>query len=471
VTATAVEPPKSSLRSRLMNAARRTTAPPTAAAAKDATPSMPAQFAAYSTLRAHVAKNIGLSTQAVAATQVEKTKLNAKQEKIFLQRLKTFLAKDLEAAKFIKTHAMGSTSTLKIDGKEIYLTDSITGKNGGFGVLRMGLTASGHRVAVKVLRLGEGDGPRKKTHYSSEAEARQELEVLEEISPPTRPLQAVRIKGADGVDKLYVVMAPQQGDAAKLFALLQPQHQGIAMASMLLNLAESGLRLNKRGRYGTMHGDIKPANILFDHRGTIGLSDMGTAYAFTNAAKMRQAGTFMCTPEYLPSEALLPGTFHGVAADLWSVGITAYECLLGKSLFVAPKNLETRTQTALSANAVYQQWYSSLPRKKDKGGRPGAIDDFRLNAEGRTCSITRGYCRGREILGKDLNDFLIDTLLNPDPHQRLSWRLVADYANKILQGHDAEARLQQAVASLVGADVQDRAVDYLLRSHRDAVQR
>ena len=432
---------------------------------------MPPQLAAYGTLQAHIPKNMALSTAAVASTPIEKTKLNAKQEKIFSQRLKTFLAADPEAAKFLKTHAMGSTSTLKINGEAIYLTDSITGKNGGFGALRMGLTASGHRVAVKVLRLGDGDGPRKKTHYSSEAEARQELEVLEEISPPTRPLQAVKIRGADGFAKLYVVMAPQQGDAAKLFTLLQPKHQGIAMASMLRNLAESGLRLDKRGRYGTMHGDIKPANILFDHRGTIGLSDMGTAFGFTNAAKMRQAGTFACTPEYLPSEALLPGSFHGVAADLWSVGVTAYECLLGERLFYAPKDLGNRTQNALSANAEYKKWYQSLPRKKDARGRPGAIDDFRLNAEGRSCSITRGYCRGREILGKELNDFLIDTLLNPDLHQRLSWRLVAKYANSILQGHDAETRLQQAVASLVGADVQDRAVDYLLRSHRDALQR
>ncbi|KAI0964782.1 kinase-like domain-containing protein [Xylaria arbuscula] len=68
----------------------------------------------------------------------------------------------------------------------------------------------------------------------------------------------------------------------------------------------------------TVHGDIKPGNVLYNHtRGAV-LIDFGLSFRVTNPAASNGCGT----PWYLPPEFMQDGRLHGPEADIWAFGIT-----------------------------------------------------------------------------------------------------------------------------------------------------
>jgi tetratricopeptide (TPR) repeat protein len=76
-----------------------------------------------------------------------------------------------------------------------------------------------------------------------------------------------------------------------------------------------------------VHFDLKPANILVDTSGQVKVVDFGIA----GAEPLGRDGRMMGTPQYMPPELLLGGG-SGVdhRADLYSLGITLYQLLVGE---------------------------------------------------------------------------------------------------------------------------------------------
>ena len=129
---------------------------------------------------------------------------------------------------------------------------------------------------------------------------------------------------------------------------------------LLLELAEGGelfKELGRRGRFseheaagmvqqlavalrycharGVIHRDIKPENLLLagthaDGRAFIKLADFG--WAVHDPSERVRRTTLCGTPDYLAPE-LLEGTPYGSAVDAWSVGVLAYELLVGRTPF------------------------------------------------------------------------------------------------------------------------------------------
>jgi serine/threonine protein kinase len=107
---------------------------------------------------------------------------------------------------------------------------------------------------------------------------------------------------------------------------------------------------------GVVHRDVKPSNILLDRRGVPILSDFGLARVAESAESERltQTGAMVGTPTYMAPEQCA-GQEAGPPADIYALGVIAFEMITGRVPFNAP--------TPLGVIAAHQMTPPPSPRK------------------------------------------------------------------------------------------------------------
>lgn len=88
---------------------------------------------------------------------------------------------------------------------------------------------------------------------------------------------------------------------------------------------------------GIVHRDIKPANIMISNNGVVKITDFGISGIMNEGelekTKMGSAGTIpYMSPEQITSEAI------GPSSDIYSIGVTLYELLIGCSPYASYKS-------------------------------------------------------------------------------------------------------------------------------------
>ncbi len=129
---------------------------------------------------------------------------------------------------------------------------------------------------------------------------------------------------------------------------------------------------------GVIHRDIKPANILISEDGTVKIADFGMAMV-TDLPGITAQGNAVGTPAYMPPEQAL-GKKPGPASDLFSLGVTLYELVTGRSPFQGANVAESLNKTLKEnppplrkVHPEIPEWFSRLVEallQKDPEKRP-----------------------------------------------------------------------------------------------------
>jgi eukaryotic-like serine/threonine-protein kinase len=181
-------------------------------------------------------------------------------------------------------------------------------------------------VAVKLLRA-EYAG-----HTETLARFRAEARHAGALSHPA----IARIYDyGDPVPPLPAFLVMELVDGPSLAAVLAASPLGAAQTMEVVAQVAAGLQTAHAA--GLVHRDIKPANLLLSTDGQVKITDFGIAHV-AGSVPVTRTGIVMGTPAYLAPERV-SGASATPAADLYSLGVVAYECLAGAAPF-AGKPLE-----------------------------------------------------------------------------------------------------------------------------------
>jgi len=204
-----------------------------------------------------------------------------------------------------------------------YRLDSILGRGGMGSVWRAEHVQLRSPVAIKLLDQTISDNPQVLTRFMREAQAAALLR-----SPHVVQIFDVGVE--DGT--AFIAMELLRGESlAERIARLQR----LSLEDVILFLSQVLRAISKAHDAGIVHRDLKPANIFIcaEEPEFAKVLDFGVAkvtggeLAATRSGRT-QPGVMIGTPYYMSPEQMKARDVDA-RADLWSIAVIAYECLVG----------------------------------------------------------------------------------------------------------------------------------------------
>jgi serine/threonine-protein kinase len=198
---------------------------------------------------------------------------------------------------------------------------------GGMGEVWKGTdTRLGRAVAIKILHAGLSSNDKFRTRFQLEARAVAALQ-----SPGIVALYDYGEETNDDGEVSYLIMELVRG---RSLAEILRDRGPLPPAEVMPIVAAAADALETAHRHDIIHRDIKPANLLVDEEtGAAKIVDFGISAA-RGASGLTETGTVMGTLAYASPEQLNGAELTG-ASDLYSLGIVAYEMLMGRPPFVS----------------------------------------------------------------------------------------------------------------------------------------
>ena len=120
----------------------------------------------------------------------------------------------------------------------------------------------------------------------------------------------------------------------KTLAHIKKEEGTLTAARAIPIIKQVAEALGEAHKVGLVHRDIKPSNIMMDASGRAKVTDFGIAYVAEAKTKLTREGSIIGTPEYLSPEQCEGKPLDG-RSDIYSLGVTLYEMLSGKTPYEA----------------------------------------------------------------------------------------------------------------------------------------
>lgn len=212
---------------------------------------------------------------------------------------------------------------------ERYRIVRVLGHGGMGAVYAAEDVALSEHVALKVLTAPTIDG--------SLELFRREVRLARRVTHPNvvRTYDLGRARGFH-----FLTMELIEGASLKehLASAPLPRHETIVL------LRQIAAGLTAAHEVGVVHRDLKPSNVLVSPNGRVAITDFGIARSLgEDPGELTQSGLLLGTPAYMAPEQLL-GEVPGPAADLYALGLMAYEMATGMRLHGSGASLRTRLE-------------------------------------------------------------------------------------------------------------------------------
>lgn len=199
----------------------------------------------------------------------------------------------------------------------------ILGKGGMGAVFEADQLETGRRVALKVLK-----------HSLDSSESRKRFLREGRLAASINHPNSVYVYGTEEIHGTpAIAMELVAGGTLQERVKKQgPLPIGQAVDTILQIIAG----LEAAQKLGVLHRDIKPANCFIDIDGTVKVGDFGLSIstAARGETDVTQSGAFLGTPAFSSPEQLR-GDELNVRSDIYSVGVTLYYLLTGRTPFEA----------------------------------------------------------------------------------------------------------------------------------------
>jgi len=181
----------------------------------------------------------------------------------------------------------------------------------------------GEKLAVKILKTGtmaEVDRDLCLKRFMNEAKA---------VSAVMHPnIVSIVEYGACESEKIpFIAMEYARGKSLKEYIIDKDEFTTVQKALILRQIADALSAIHERK---ICHRDVKPANIMVDQALTVKLTDFGIAHLPDSDLTM--TANIIGTPTYMSPEAFISAKVDE-RSDIFSLGIVAYEFLLGQKPF------------------------------------------------------------------------------------------------------------------------------------------
>lgn len=195
---------------------------------------------------------------------------------------------------------------------------------GGMGIVWQAHDPELHRdVAIKQVLLPGHFTPAERE--DAHARVRREARSAARVSHPT----VITIHDVfEWEDSPWVVMELVEGGS--LSQMLD--REGSLAPDLVAQIGDSLLRaVHHANEVGVLHRDVKPGNIMMSTDGRVVLTDFGIA-TIEGGPSITRTGALVGSPEYMAPERLEGGEAEH-RNDLWSIGVTLYAAVEGRSPF------------------------------------------------------------------------------------------------------------------------------------------